>query len=280
MGIAEVGIFAAAGLVIITILVFVTLVKSCYTINENERGVVLRFGRLVATTEPGFNKKRPFFDKVVKLPVLYSDSPCNGINVLMDGEPFSVNIRVVLELDPNGVAQAYRTRDQHHSVVLIARAAAEVGRVLERMEYRYDKAMTSLPDISATISATLQPEARERGLVIRVSILDILLDVEELPPPPRDETAEMRRVIQTVLDMAVRAQQAMGCDLSSAFDGILAIMREYMLGQFATSGASHVLVLGDEALPDIVTQYTKRVAEGLRTDPGYPTERKPDYAAS
>jgi regulator of protease activity HflC (stomatin/prohibitin superfamily) len=50
-------------------LVFVVGLKSFYTIDEGERGVILRTGAVVGTAEPGLGFKIPFLDRVVKISV-------------------------------------------------------------------------------------------------------------------------------------------------------------------------------------------------------------------
>ena len=56
---------AAATLLVVGIVGFGTL----YQVQPEEVGVVLRFGRYVATTEPGLRVKLPFVDQVLKVPV-------------------------------------------------------------------------------------------------------------------------------------------------------------------------------------------------------------------
>lgn len=50
-------------------LLFVVGLKSFYTIDEGERGVILRTGAVVGTAEPGLGFKIPFLDRVVKISV-------------------------------------------------------------------------------------------------------------------------------------------------------------------------------------------------------------------
>lgn len=59
------GAMAVATLLVVAGLGFGTL----YQVQPEEVGVVLRFGRYVATTEPGLRFKLPFVDQVLKVPV-------------------------------------------------------------------------------------------------------------------------------------------------------------------------------------------------------------------
>ncbi|RYC11852.1 prohibitin family protein [Ciceribacter ferrooxidans] len=50
-------------------LVAVAASKSFYTVDEGERGVILRTGAVVGTAEPGLGFKIPFLDRIVKISV-------------------------------------------------------------------------------------------------------------------------------------------------------------------------------------------------------------------
>ena len=55
-------------LFILALLVY-ALMNSFYTVRENENAVVMRFGKVHATTEPGFHLRIPYVDKIVKVNV-------------------------------------------------------------------------------------------------------------------------------------------------------------------------------------------------------------------
>ena len=59
------GVLAVAALLVAGVMAFSTL----YQVQPEEVGVVLRFGRYVAATEPGLRVKLPFVDQVLKVPV-------------------------------------------------------------------------------------------------------------------------------------------------------------------------------------------------------------------
>lgn len=57
---------------VVVILVVVVLTSSFYTVNANENGVVLRFGKYLTTTEPGLHFKMPYgIDRVYPVEVAY-----------------------------------------------------------------------------------------------------------------------------------------------------------------------------------------------------------------
>lgn len=60
-GLILAGVAGIAGLMVVT--------GSFYTVDEGERGVILRTGAVVGTAEPGLGFKLPFLDRVVKVSV-------------------------------------------------------------------------------------------------------------------------------------------------------------------------------------------------------------------
>ncbi|MCL1592983.1 MAG: FtsH protease activity modulator HflK [Actinomycetia bacterium] len=58
------------GLIIGVIVLAGLVISSIYTVEPEENGIVLRFGRFVRTTQPGLNFKLPLrFERVIKVPV-------------------------------------------------------------------------------------------------------------------------------------------------------------------------------------------------------------------
>lgn len=55
--------------VIIGIFGLIVVLSSFYTIDPEEIGVVMRFGKFVRTTNPGLNMKIPFMERVIKVPI-------------------------------------------------------------------------------------------------------------------------------------------------------------------------------------------------------------------
>ena len=55
--------------VLAVIVVLMVVFGSWYTIDQGERGVILRTGAMVGTAEPGLHFKLPWIETVVKIPV-------------------------------------------------------------------------------------------------------------------------------------------------------------------------------------------------------------------
>ncbi len=61
-------VFKYGGWIILGVILIVLLATSFYMVDTDERGVVLRFGKFVRTTNPGLHTKLPFRFEVVKTP--------------------------------------------------------------------------------------------------------------------------------------------------------------------------------------------------------------------
>jgi regulator of protease activity HflC (stomatin/prohibitin superfamily) len=60
-------ILLIAGIVVVALFGFSIISGSWYTIDQRERGVILRNGKLIGTAQPGLGFKLPFFDSIVKI---------------------------------------------------------------------------------------------------------------------------------------------------------------------------------------------------------------------
>jgi regulator of protease activity HflC (stomatin/prohibitin superfamily) len=81
---------------------------SFYTIDQGERGVILRYGAVVGTAEPGLGFKLPLIDRVVKITVQSRAQVYDNVNTYSrDQQPASVTLSVNYRLPPEQVAQIY-----------------------------------------------------------------------------------------------------------------------------------------------------------------------------
>ena len=87
-------------LVVLALLAITVIFGSWYTIDQRERGVILRNGRLIGTALPGLNFKLPWIDSVVKISLEQQIVKYDKLNTYSrDQQPadiwVSVNFRVV-----------------------------------------------------------------------------------------------------------------------------------------------------------------------------------------
>ena len=94
---------AVAGLVALAV-----IFGSWYTIDQTERGVLLRTGAVIGTAQPGLGFKVPFIDTVEKVSVktiTYSWDKMNSYS--FDQQPADLKISVTLRASPDKVADLY-----------------------------------------------------------------------------------------------------------------------------------------------------------------------------
>lgn len=105
MNIITKGTIAAAVVAIVALLV---LGGSWYTVDQTERGVLLRNGAVIGTAQPGLGFKLPLFDSVEKVSVktaTYSWDKMNSYS--FDQQPADLKISVTLRVPPEKVADLY-----------------------------------------------------------------------------------------------------------------------------------------------------------------------------
>jgi regulator of protease activity HflC (stomatin/prohibitin superfamily) len=84
------------------------LLGSWYTVDQTERGVVLRNGAVVGTAQPGLGFKIPLFDSVQKISVRTATWTWDKMNSYsFDQQPADLKISVTLRAAPEKVADLY-----------------------------------------------------------------------------------------------------------------------------------------------------------------------------
>jgi regulator of protease activity HflC (stomatin/prohibitin superfamily) len=95
---------ASVGLV----LLFVIISGSWYTVDQTERGVLLRNGAVVGTAQPGLGFKIPLIDSVEKISVKTATYTWDKMNSYSyDQQPADLKISVTLRAAPEKVADLY-----------------------------------------------------------------------------------------------------------------------------------------------------------------------------
>ena len=99
------GIIAAA---IVALAIVATALGSWYTVDQTERGVLLRYGAVVGTAQPGLGFKLPLIDSVEKVSVKTSTFAWDKMNSYSyDQQPADLKISVTLRASPDKVADLY-----------------------------------------------------------------------------------------------------------------------------------------------------------------------------
>ena len=99
------GIIGAAAIALVAIaLIF----GSWYTVDQTERGVILRNGAVVGTAQPGLGFKIPLIDSVEKVSVRTATYTWDKMNSYSyDQQPADLKISVTLRASPDKVADLY-----------------------------------------------------------------------------------------------------------------------------------------------------------------------------
>ncbi|MEE2025366.1 prohibitin family protein [Alkalimonas mucilaginosa] len=97
---------AAAALGVLTLLF---AVGSFYTVDEGERGVVIRYGSLINVAEPGLHFKLPIIDSVRKISVQEQVELYRNMEAYSnDQQPAVMNLSVRYQIDSSRVDEVYR----------------------------------------------------------------------------------------------------------------------------------------------------------------------------
>src|ERR1700722_19798432 len=90
------------------IVVLAVVLGSWYTVDQTERGVLLRNGAVVGTAQPGLGFKIPVIDSVEKISVKTSTYTWDKMNSYSyDQQPADLKISVTLRASPDKVADLY-----------------------------------------------------------------------------------------------------------------------------------------------------------------------------
>src|ERR1051326_8361222 len=96
------------GVVVALIVILIIAGGSWYTVDQTERGVLLRNGAVIGTAQPGLGFKVPLFDTVEKVnvkTVTYTWDKMNSYSY--DQQPADLKISVTLRAAPEKVGELY-----------------------------------------------------------------------------------------------------------------------------------------------------------------------------
>lgn len=93
---------------IIVVLIFSTFFGSWYTIDQGERGVILRNGAVTGIAEPGLNFKLPFIDSVHEVSIQNHAQLYDKLSIYtFDQQPTEVSLSVSYHVPANSVENLY-----------------------------------------------------------------------------------------------------------------------------------------------------------------------------
>lgn len=93
---------------VIIALLFTLLFGSWYTVDQGERGVHLRNGKIIGTAEPGLGFKLPLVDTVVKISTQTHTASYQGLQAYSrDQQPATIRASVTFTIPPDQVEEVY-----------------------------------------------------------------------------------------------------------------------------------------------------------------------------
>jgi regulator of protease activity HflC (stomatin/prohibitin superfamily) len=97
-----------AGAAIAGVVVLIALLGTWYTVDQTERGVLLRNGAVIGTAQPGLGFKVPLIDGVEKISVKTATYTWDKMNSYSyDQQPADLKISVTLRASPDKVSDLY-----------------------------------------------------------------------------------------------------------------------------------------------------------------------------
>jgi regulator of protease activity HflC (stomatin/prohibitin superfamily) len=150
-------------LIMVPLFVVVVLVgSSWYTVGQGDRGIVKRFGRVVAVTTPGLHGKMPLIDSVVSMSVRTQKVTLDKMNVYSkDIQGADVLLSANYSIDPSAVERIYTQygKDVDERVILpqiLAKAKDVFGRnnAVEIVQNRNKIAADITKELESRLTAT------------------------------------------------------------------------------------------------------------------------------
>ncbi|EAM1616273.1 prohibitin family protein [Salmonella enterica] len=94
--------------VVVALVGLSTVFGSWYVIDQTERGVILRNGKMVGTAEPGLNFKAPFITDVERISVQQHKQKFDKLqSYSSDQQPADIKLSVNYHIEPGQVTQVY-----------------------------------------------------------------------------------------------------------------------------------------------------------------------------
>lgn len=111
-------IFKAVSVAVVFLGLLTVLFGSWYTVDEGERGVLLRNGAVIGTVEPGLHFKTPIIEDVEYLSVQTKAQVYEGMWAYSrDQQPAMLSVSVNYRLDPGAVGTTYATYHNESGVL-------------------------------------------------------------------------------------------------------------------------------------------------------------------
>ena len=162
-------------LALLALLLFVSFAGSFYTVDEKERGVVLRNGKFIDVAEPGLGFKLPFIESVKFISVQNHATRYERLQAYSrDQQSASLNVSVSWHVTPGEVADVYKAYGDLETLMsrLISR---QVPTQVENVFGRYTaiNAVQNRGQFVADVAAAIKAEIRGPVVIDSVQVENI-----------------------------------------------------------------------------------------------------------
>lgn len=161
--------------VVIAFLIISTVVGSFYSIDERDRGVILRNGAVIGIAEPGLHWKRPFTDTVATISVEFKNSKYEGLDAYSkDNQPAKLRASVNWHIDPARVTEVYSSAGTADAL-----ASRTVDRYLPQAvenvfgQYNAVSAVQKRPQLVIDVAKSLRDDVKGPIVIDSVQIENI-----------------------------------------------------------------------------------------------------------
>jgi regulator of protease activity HflC (stomatin/prohibitin superfamily) len=151
---------------LLLLVVVIVASDSFYSVNTGERGVVLRFGRLVGIAGEGLNAKIPFTDQVQIMSVRDQNLTIRSEVSSSDIQTIAVEVGLVYSLDPSKVDRIYQTYGANIEETLIRPTVAEkINAIIA--QYPIEAFVEKRTEISNRINIAFTEQVAGSGILVR-----------------------------------------------------------------------------------------------------------------
>src|SRR5215467_4741811 len=104
----QINTLRAAGATLSALIILAIILGSWYTVDQTQRGVLLRNGAFVEIVQPGLHFKWPVIDNVVKIDMqTHTHSWAKVNSYSSDQQPADLKVSITVRTSPDKVAEVY-----------------------------------------------------------------------------------------------------------------------------------------------------------------------------
>jgi len=143
----------------IAVLLMLIIFGSWYTIDQTQRGVLLRNGAFVAVVQPGLHFKLPWFESVYKIDMQTHTKTVDRMEAYSaDQQPANLRVSVTLHVAPDKVAEMYSRFSGDYDAAISRLIAPHINQQTKVVfgQYTAARAISARGQLNADASKALQ----------------------------------------------------------------------------------------------------------------------------